>query len=61
MTGQERSGLKVKLNKWFTTLVSSGARHIAYYPDDYKLNNPRANIIREMISVEDFPFKRDWK
>jgi len=50
-----------KLNKWFTALVSSGARHIAYYPDDYHLNNPRANIIRDMISVEDFPFKRDWK
>ena len=50
-----------KLNKWFTALVSSGARHIAYYPDDYHRNNPRANIIRDMISVEDFPFKRDWK
>jgi len=50
-----------KLNKWFTVLVSSGARHIAYYPDDYVLNNPRAQIIREMISVEDFPYKRDWK
>jgi len=50
-----------KLNEWFTALVSSGAKHIAYYPDDYHLNNPRANIIRDMISVEDFPFKRDWK
>ena len=50
-----------KLNKWFKILISSGAKHIAYYPDDYHRNNPSAEIIRDMISVEDFPFKRDWK
>jgi len=50
-----------KLNKWFKALISSGAKHIAYYPDDYVLNNPKERVIREMMSVEDFPFKRDWK
>lgn len=49
------------LNKWFKALIASGAEHVAYYPDDYVLDNPRANVIREMMSVEDFPFKRDWK
>ena len=49
------------LDRWLKTLVSSGARHVAYYPDDYVLDNPDAGIIREMMSVEDFPFERDWK
>jgi len=50
-----------KLNKWFKALISSGAKHIAYYPDDYVLNHPKKRVIREMMSVENFPFKRDWK
>lgn len=54
VSGKELSG-------WLKTLVSSGARHLAYYPDDYFKNHPDAGIIREMMSVEDFPFKRDWK
>jgi len=49
------------LDKWLETLVSSGAWHLAYYPDDYVRNHPDKNIIRTMMSVEDFPFKRDWK
>jgi len=50
-----------ELSSWLKVLVSSGARHLAYYPDDYFKNHPDADIIREMMSVEDFPFERDWK
>ncbi|MEW6171239.1 MAG: poly-beta-1,6-N-acetyl-D-glucosamine N-deacetylase PgaB, partial [Candidatus Omnitrophota bacterium] len=46
------------LDKWLRALVSSGAKHIAYYPDNYIDNKPEEAIIRLMISVEDFPFKR---
>ena len=50
-----------ELSSWLKVLVSSGARHLAYYPDDYFKNYPDADIIREMMSVENFPFERDWK
>ena len=40
------------------TLVAAGAEHIAYYPDDYTVNQPEAKIIRRMMSTETFAFKR---
>jgi len=46
------------VDSWLRALVSSGARHVAYYPDDYVQNEPDDQIIRLMMSVEDFPFKR---
>ncbi len=46
------------LRKWLRWLVSAGARHIGYYPDDYVENHPDKDIIRWMISTEDFPFPR---
>jgi biofilm PGA synthesis lipoprotein PgaB len=49
------------LDNWFRVLVAEGAHHLAYYPDDLFEDHPRAGIIRNMMSKEDFPFKRDWK
>lgn len=46
------------LDKWLRVLAASGAQHLAYYPDNYVDNKPDAKIIRLMMSVEDFPFKR---
>jgi len=49
------------LDSWLRTLVAEGARHTAYYPDDPFGDLPRAAVIRDMMSKEDFPFKREWK
>ncbi|HQP10863.1 MAG TPA: poly-beta-1,6-N-acetyl-D-glucosamine N-deacetylase PgaB, partial [Candidatus Omnitrophota bacterium] len=49
------------VDQWLEALVASGARHIAYYPDDYVKDHPQKNIIRSMMSVENFPYTRDWK
>ncbi|NQS99808.1 MAG: poly-beta-1,6-N-acetyl-D-glucosamine N-deacetylase PgaB, partial [Candidatus Omnitrophica bacterium] len=46
------------LKERLRTLVAYGAHHLAYYPDDYTVNQPDAAVIRTMMSVEDFPFKR---
>jgi len=46
------------LLKWMRYLVSAGARHIAYYPDNYIKDKPAADRVRSMMSVEDFPFER---
>jgi len=47
------------LNRWLQRLVAAGARHVAYYPDDYTQEQPHAETIRLMMSIEDFPVKRD--
>ena len=47
------------LNGWLTDLVSDGARHVAYYPDDFVEDHPRAAVIRMIMSTEDYPFKRE--
>jgi len=47
------------VDRWLRTLVSSGAQHIAYYPDNCIDNKPDEKIIRLMMSSEDFPFKRE--
>lgn len=58
----KKKWIKTKvLDDWLEVLVASGARHLAYYPDDYVKNNPDQSIIKTMMSVEDFPFVRDWK
>ncbi|MHB9154678.1 MAG: poly-beta-1,6-N-acetyl-D-glucosamine N-deacetylase PgaB [Endomicrobiales bacterium] len=44
--------------RWLRTLVSQGALHVAYYPDNYLEDKPEANGIRRVISAEDFPFRR---
>lgn len=46
------------VDKWLRILVASGARHVGYYPDDFIENKPDELIIKLMMSVEDFPFKR---
>ncbi len=46
------------LNNWLEALVADGAYHLAYYPDDFLEDHPRADEIRMMMSTEDFPFKR---
>lgn len=45
------------LIKRLRVLVAAGARHIAYYPDDYTVNEPDAKKIRTMMSIEDFPVR----
>jgi biofilm PGA synthesis lipoprotein PgaB len=47
------------VNSWLSELVGDGAHHIAYYPDDFLENHPRADVIRLMMSTEDYPFKRE--
>lgn len=46
------------VDKWLRILVASGARHVGYYPDNFIENKPDEQIIKLMMSVEDFPFKR---
>jgi len=46
------------VDKWLRILVASGARHVGYYPDNFIENQPDELIIKLMMSVEDFPFKR---
>jgi biofilm PGA synthesis lipoprotein PgaB len=46
------------VDKWLRVLVASGVQHVGYYPDNYIENRPEERIIRMMMSVEDFPFKR---
>jgi len=49
------------VNVWLRELVAAGARHLAYYPDDFTIDQPRADEIRLMMSTEDFPYKRDFQ
>ncbi len=46
------------LDGWMRILVAAGARHIGYYPDSFIEELPDEKAVREMISVEDFPYKR---
>ena len=46
------------IDRWMRSLVAAGARHIAYYPDDFTENRPDERVVRLMMSVEDFPFSR---
>ena len=45
------------IRHWMRVLVAAGARHIGYYPDNFSVDQPQQEIVRTMISVEDFPFK----
>jgi biofilm PGA synthesis lipoprotein PgaB len=47
------------INSWLRDLVGDGAHHVAYYPDDFLEDHPRASVIRMMMSTEDYPFKRE--
>ena len=38
------------------TLVARGARHLAYYPDDFLLQAPALPTAREVISAREFPY-----
>lgn len=49
------------LHRWMRILVAEGARHIGYYPDDCLTDEPRASVVRLMMSTEDFPFKRRYR
>lgn len=46
------------LDSWLRTIVANGARHVAYYPDDYIADHPQLEVIRQMMSKEDFPYRR---
>ena len=37
-------------------LVASGARHLAYYPDDFLRASPALPAAREVISAREFPY-----
>jgi poly-beta-1,6-N-acetyl-D-glucosamine N-deacetylase len=47
-----------RLDGWLRALVAEGALHLAYYPDNSVSNKPEENVIRRMMSAEDFPYKR---
>ena len=42
---------------WLRDVWAAGGHNVAYYPDNYKLNQPRLKIIRRMIGTNDFPLK----
>ena len=46
------------VTQWLRRLTASGARHLAYYPDDYVDDQPEQQTVRLMMSAEDFPFER---
>jgi biofilm PGA synthesis lipoprotein PgaB len=50
-------GAKI-VDQWLRALVAAGAHHVAYYPDDYTVNQPDEKVIRPMMSTEKFAFKR---
>ncbi len=37
-------------------VLSSGGRHIAYYPDNFRKDRPALNVIELEMSTRDFPF-----
>jgi poly-beta-1,6-N-acetyl-D-glucosamine N-deacetylase len=39
-------------------LVAAGCRHVAYYPDDYTADRPRAEEIKKELSTEVFLFRK---
>jgi len=41
--------------EWLKTLTSAGAWNLAYYPDDYTVNQPQADAVYPMMSVRDYP------
>jgi biofilm PGA synthesis lipoprotein PgaB len=43
---------------WLRALLTAGAKHIAYYPDNLFDDCPRQSEIRELISTEEFPFTK---
>lgn len=43
---------------WLKTILAAGGHNVAYYPDDYRVNEPKLKVIRRVIGTEDFPFKK---
>lgn len=46
------------LGERLRTLQRAGARHLAYYPDDFLRDEPALTIIRRAISASDHPYRR---
>lgn len=46
------------VRSWLRALIAEGALNVAYYPDDYTVDQPRAKQIKLIISAEDFPYKK---
>ena len=44
------------LVRHMTLLISAGARHIAYYPDDFLTNHPNFDLIKRGISTNSYPY-----
>jgi biofilm PGA synthesis lipoprotein PgaB len=43
------------LSRWMDALLSQGARHLAYYPDDVFEDCPRRDAVRPVIGTETSP------
>jgi len=54
---KERSVKTKNIDRWLRILVSAGAKHIGYYPDNTFEDHPQIRVIRNMISTDDTPFK----
>ncbi len=48
-----------EIKRWLEILVAEGALHIGYYPDNMYIDEPKQEIIREIISTKNFPEKND--
>lgn len=46
------------LRGWLDTLLTAGARHLSYYPDNLYEDCPRAGSVRAYIGTEAFPLQR---
>lgn len=46
-----------RLRDQLRILLAAGARHVAYYPDDFIDNRPDKKLLCNVIGTRDFPFK----
>ncbi len=43
--------------RWLRVLQAEGAANVAYYPDDFTVDRPKADTIRPAISDRNFPYR----
>jgi biofilm PGA synthesis lipoprotein PgaB len=49
------------LGKQMHIINSAGIFNFGYYPDNFLNNQPALNRLRPFISLETFPYERDWR
>ncbi|MFM2478103.1 poly-beta-1,6-N-acetyl-D-glucosamine N-deacetylase PgaB [Celerinatantimonas sp. MCCC 1A17872] len=54
-TGAQQKISSKKIAQWMRQLQYSGARHLAYYPDDFLFNHPRLSTIYPVFSTYWYP------